>query len=603
MMLLAAAVAILSYKVRSTFKWQRGGGSGSSGTGGVAAEDEREGVAGTVGDAGLSIRYAHTLQILDRILNKPTLLLRAQRFLESSSLFPPPSFPIPSPPHLPPLPPFSPTPPSQSCCPPSTCHLCHSCLSSSPLPASPPRSSPFPLASGRPIPPPALHSKAEAAWTCSTLTSLLLSYSSLSPLPPVTPSSPPFHAPRDDLYRHLPSTVKHKVRRRLSNRSRPFDVEVAAEMRRSTEQMLAWVLPMAQRTLAWQAEHSYGCHLSKRQRSLHIQPELLHFPLPHPLPSPVSSPLPLPQTLHYVDRECFELLLVEMLVSLSYFCRPAGLTNIKPDEEAAWKMWQSSGGLIQPSFVNPHRGVAGTGGAGDGRDEATAAAAAAAAAPAADAAGAAGPSSGVAAAGSAAGSASDSPVAAPSAGQEPVSSDASANASDQAATPSAASLSPAPSASTEYCTESESQPLCQPEPTPAAPSAAAAPAVPTPAAASATPAAAAEKSVCDSATATPPRPIPPAFRSSSSSSTTTTSSSSSIHSNIPVPPIPPFSNPPSDSTSPATTLSRANGEACGEEGGVCGGGVCVSSGAAKSVCARHQASLVPGQIASCVGGS
>ncbi|CAI5975281.1 unnamed protein product [Closterium sp. NIES-64] len=70
-------------------------------------------------------------------------------------------------------------------------------------------------------------------------------------------------------------------------------------------------------------------------------------------------------TLHYVDRECFELLLVEMLVSLSYFCRPAGLTNIKPDEEAAWKMWQSSGGLIQPSFVNPHRGAAGAGGAGD----------------------------------------------------------------------------------------------------------------------------------------------------------------------------------------------------------------------------------------------
>ncbi|CAI6011287.1 unnamed protein product [Closterium sp. NIES-65] len=75
--LLAAAVAILSYKVRSTFKWQRGGGS--SGTGGAAAEDEREGVAGTVGEAGLSIRYAHTLQILERILNKPTLLLRAQR--------------------------------------------------------------------------------------------------------------------------------------------------------------------------------------------------------------------------------------------------------------------------------------------------------------------------------------------------------------------------------------------------------------------------------------------------------------------------------------------------------------------------------------------
>ncbi|CAI5975283.1 unnamed protein product [Closterium sp. NIES-64] len=198
--LLAAAVAILSYKVRSTFKWQRGGGS--SGTGGAAAEDEREGVAGTVGEAGLSIRYAHTLQILERILNKPTLLLRAQR----DNLYR----------HLP-----------------STVkHKMH-------------EQAPFGIPSA-----------------------FLFS----SDPPPLLPPAPHlFHTPRDDLYRHLPSTVKHKVRRRLSNRSRPFDVEVAAEMRRSTEQMLAWVLPMAQRTLAWQAEHSYGCHLSKRQRSLHIQ--------------------------------------------------------------------------------------------------------------------------------------------------------------------------------------------------------------------------------------------------------------------------------------------------------------------------------------------
>ncbi|GJP37552.1 hypothetical protein CLOM_g21950 [Closterium sp. NIES-68] len=499
MMLLAAAVVILSHRVRTTFRWQAGG----------VEDDERAGVAGTVGEAGLSIRYAHTLQILDRILNKPTLLLRSQR---------------------------------------------------------------------------------------------------------------------DDLYRHLPSTVKHKVRRRLSHRSRPFDVEVAAEMRRSTEQMLAWVLPMAQRTLAWQAEHSYGCHLSKRQRSLHIQ------------------------TLHYVDRDRFELLLVEMLVSLSYFCRPAGLTNIRPDEEAAWKLWQNSGGLIQATFVNPHRGAGG--GGGDGKEAAAdaSAAAAAAAAAAADAGGlaspaAAGSAGSTGAAGSASSGAGGSPVAAPSPGTgvsasgsaEPLSeseaqsdcqpelatdatdtdvtpcgSDSSAVGAAAAAAaaaaaggwgPSNAGISPSsPSASAaplDACSAdfSADRPVtgaspvrhasCDPIP-PSFSGAAQPPAQPAVSPAPAPVAAAAGTGAC--ASVSPPRPIPPAFRCSSSNKREAPPSSNLSNE--------PHLAPP-DESDPSSNCPTATGVSCEAENG---GGVCDS--AINGGCSTHQASLMPEQIAaSCVGGS
>ncbi|GJP71469.1 hypothetical protein CLOP_g2301 [Closterium sp. NIES-67] len=131
-------------------------------------------------------------------------------------------------------------------------------------------------------------------------------------------------AQRDDLYRRLPANVQQQVRVRLKQRSRPFDIEAAAEIRRTLEYMLGWLLPMAHCTITWQTEHSYGCHLSKRHRTLQVQ------------------------TLYYADKDRFEVCLVELLVGLSYISRPPGLTNLQPGEEASWRLWLTSGGHIPP---------------------------------------------------------------------------------------------------------------------------------------------------------------------------------------------------------------------------------------------------------------
>ncbi|GJP46715.1 hypothetical protein CLOM_g5966 [Closterium sp. NIES-68] len=147
-------------------------------------------------------------------------------------------------------------------------------------------------------------------------------------------------AQRDDLYRRLPANVQQQVRVRLKQRSRPFDIEAAAEIRRTLEYMLGWLLPMAHCTITWQTEHSYGCHLSKRHRTLQVQ------------------------TLYYADKDRFEVCLVELLVGLSYISRPPGLTNLQPGEEASWRLWLTSGGHIPPVGAD---GAGAVGGEGMGR--------------------------------------------------------------------------------------------------------------------------------------------------------------------------------------------------------------------------------------------
>ncbi|CAI5467522.1 unnamed protein product [Closterium sp. Yama58-4] len=148
---------------------------------------------------------------------------------------------------------------------------------------------------------------------------------------------------RDDLYRRLPGNVKHQLRVRLNQRPRPFDIEAAAEIRRTLEYMLGWLLPMAHATITWQTEHSYGCHLSKRHRTLQVQ------------------------TLYYADKDRFEVCLVELLVGLSYISRPPGLTNLQPGEEAPWRLWLTTGGHIPPVGADGRVGKDRGRGRGDGR--------------------------------------------------------------------------------------------------------------------------------------------------------------------------------------------------------------------------------------------
>eukprot|EP00897_Mesotaenium_endlicherianum_P007543 jgi/Mesen1/6817/ME000035S06205 len=133
-----------------------------------------------------------------------------------------------------------------------------------------------------------------------------------------------FRSAREELYGKLPTRVARTLRSRLKGQARPFDIDVAAEMKCSMEALLSWLVPMAHATFWWQQNHSYGTNFVSRPRVLLLE------------------------TLHYARIDDVEVTVVELLVGLSYIARPIGLSKPQEEEQAMWKQWVASAGQFKP---------------------------------------------------------------------------------------------------------------------------------------------------------------------------------------------------------------------------------------------------------------
>ena len=126
------------------------------------------------------------------------------------------------------------------------------------------------------------------------------------------------------MYHKAPSHMRRMLRERLKGKARPFDAEVAADLRGSMEGMLGWVMPVAHGTLTWQQEHSFGQHFQRRTRLLRVQ------------------------TLFCAKQDLTEMVILELLVGLSYIVRPVGAPAYEGADGARWRNWVAGGGLSEP---------------------------------------------------------------------------------------------------------------------------------------------------------------------------------------------------------------------------------------------------------------
>lgn len=133
-------------------------------------------ISGTLGACGLALHYAHVLTAIAKMVERPTLVLRAQRFVLLSQLF-------------------------------------------------------------------------------REISSFLIFY----------------FISREDLYKKIPSNVRYLLKQRLRGPQKPFDLELASDLRRSLESMLQWMTPVVQATLMWQRDHSYGQQFNRKTQVFKVQ--------------------------------------------------------------------------------------------------------------------------------------------------------------------------------------------------------------------------------------------------------------------------------------------------------------------------------------------
>eukprot|EP00850_Spirogloea_muscicola_P022590 SM000302S11670 [mRNA] locus=s302:92082:95898:- [translate_table: standard] len=104
---------------------------------------------------------------------------------------------------------------------------------------------------------------------------------------------------RDELYRMLPTHLKAAVRNKLRGVPRPFDMDVAADLKASLEVILDWLVPLANLTLRWQADNRFESRFVGRSKVLLVQ------------------------TLFYACQDKADQSLLELLAGLSYLLSPA----------------------------------------------------------------------------------------------------------------------------------------------------------------------------------------------------------------------------------------------------------------------------------------
>eukprot|EP00850_Spirogloea_muscicola_P013224 SM000088S23765 [mRNA] locus=s88:535872:539688:- [translate_table: standard] len=104
---------------------------------------------------------------------------------------------------------------------------------------------------------------------------------------------------RDELYRMLPTHLKAAVRTKLRGVPRPFDMDVAADLKASLEVILDWLVPLANLTLRWQADNRFESRFVGRSKVLLVQ------------------------TLFYACQDKADQSLLELLAGLSYLLSPA----------------------------------------------------------------------------------------------------------------------------------------------------------------------------------------------------------------------------------------------------------------------------------------
>lgn len=125
---------------------------------------------------------------------------------------------------------------------------------------------------------------------------------------------------RVEIYHKVPRNIQRLLRARLRGNQKPFDPSVAADLRRTLEVMLLWILPVAQATLLWQREHSFGQQYIRRTSILQVQ------------------------TLYSANKDVVEAAILELLVVLSYTVRPI-CSSYPPSQEERekWTDWAVSG--------------------------------------------------------------------------------------------------------------------------------------------------------------------------------------------------------------------------------------------------------------------
>eukprot|EP00271_Cylindrocystis_brebissonii_P015686 TRINITY_DN38656_c0_g1_i1.p1 TRINITY_DN38656_c0_g1~~TRINITY_DN38656_c0_g1_i1.p1 ORF type:complete len:588 (+),score=119.90 TRINITY_DN38656_c0_g1_i1:1468-3231(+) len=129
---------------------------------------------------------------------------------------------------------------------------------------------------------------------------------------------------REDLYQKIPRHLQRLLKVRLKGKGQRFELDVAADMRRTLESLLKWMLPMAGATVVWHREHSFGQQFLRKSNILRVQ------------------------TLFAANQTSAEVALLELLVGLCYIIRPMGHSSVQLEDQPKWKEWVASGGLLPP---------------------------------------------------------------------------------------------------------------------------------------------------------------------------------------------------------------------------------------------------------------